>query len=254
MAFTLINASTGGVGVNSSTSGAISTIGADLLVFSAGWYDGVTTDVTVADNQTGNTWNALTKQFAGSIASRIWWCVPIDTDASHTVTASGASTFSGSQLTAWSGANSSPVDQQNGATGSGTTQATGSITPSQDNCLIIAHGTFAAAPQASYTIDSGMTVTGGVSFSVGVNEGSAQAYKVQTTAAAINPTWDPQTIAMAMCATIASFKIASASTTFVPLVGGYGPGMGLAGKGGLVASDMHMMRREVRARGLHVSR
>jgi hypothetical protein len=82
---------------------------------------------------------------------------------------------------AFSGANASPFDQENGVS-SGTQP--GSINPSEDGSLIItAHCAFGgAATVAGFTTVS-------TAFAPGTNMAGGMAYYIQPTAAAINPTW-----------------------------------------------------------------
>jgi hypothetical protein len=111
--------------------------------------------------------------------------------------------FSGAHATA-------PFDVQNGATTAGAaTLATGSVTPSQDNSLIVAGLGFNVS-SAGPTINSSFTRSSWVNFGSGNNYGSAEAYLVQTTAGAVNPTWTKGNTEAA-AATIAVFKPAAAT-------------------------------------------
>ena len=107
---------------------------------------------------------------------------------------------------AFSGANtSSPFDVENGANSlSASSLATGSITPSADNCLVVAGLTFDNNASGAVSIDSGMTAIS-TAYSGGASMGTGLAYKVQSSLAAINPTWNI-TNAAALAASVASFK------------------------------------------------
>ena len=190
------------------TTAGIDTTGATLLGLILGSY-GLVGLPTISDSKS-NTWNQRTRYNSNNYSSvTLYWSVPSSVGSSHTFTASGAGTFPSIAVTAWSGGHASaPYDVENGATGVGvSTLATGSITPSENNCLVIAGLCLGQAE--TETIDSGMTISDSINFASGQHFGVAQAYIVQTTAAAINPTWgalNGQTVA----ADIASFKAAAA--------------------------------------------
>jgi hypothetical protein len=128
----------------------------------------------------------------------------------HTFTNSGAFNYSSICAAAFSGVKTtSPFDQQNGAGASSTTLATGSVTPSENNELVVTHLSFSGAGLPT-SINGGFTETNDVEFGSGNNYGSTMAYLVQTTATAANPTWT-RTNSSPMSARIATFKASATS-------------------------------------------
>lgn len=208
-------ANTSGSGLNGFTTGAIDTTGATLLVRCAA-YDGPAT-VTASDSKS-NTWTGLTVRTSGGGAFhklRIWYVANPTVGTGHTFTFGGTSSAMAGCVSAWSGAKvTSPFDQQNGAGVSSTSAAPGSITPSEDNELIIAGCSFEGSRTLS--IDGGFTITNQVNFSGGSNYGVGMAYLIQTSLAAANPSWSWSGSADAAAA-IASFKAEPVSGSVIPV-------------------------------------
>lgn len=175
-------------GLSGGTSSAINTTGATLLVMSIAT---VSNAYSPSDSY-GNTWYQITSEYSGSgNAYNIVYCAINPTVGSgHTFTYSGTTTYACVQISAWSGVTTSttPVESWNGATGSSSTLATGSITPNQNGSLLIA--TFAINNSSgSATINDSFTISNQIPWNGSANFGAGQAYLVQTTAAAIDPTW-----------------------------------------------------------------
>lgn len=191
------------------TTGAIDTTGASLLVANIGSYSG-TSEPTLSDSK-GSTWTLLTVQSSGAdgARSRIYYAENPTVGAGHTFTVTGNDSFAALCVTAWSGPLTSSVfDQENGATtGGATSLATGSVTPSENNELIVAG---LCLRDISNTGDT-VSINGGFTISdqqTGVANQcleAAQAYLVQGALAAANPTWSWTTSDKA-AATIATFK------------------------------------------------
>lgn len=188
---------------------AINTTGATLLVMST--VQSASGGMTVSDNK-GNTWIALTphSQFS-AVESQIFYAVNPTVGTGHTFTSNfaNASSMSGGIIvTAWSGvATTSPFDQQNGAGYFASTAQPGSITPTANDELVIT-ALSANSPSGPYAVDSGFTIAQSALLDMGVSNGLAQAYLVQTTATAENPTWSGGLDFGA--ANIASFKASGA--------------------------------------------
>jgi hypothetical protein len=165
---------------NSATTSPVDTTGANLLiVVSTSWGD--TSDPT--DNM-GNTFLEGITVISGSRRLYVWYCINPTVGAGHTVTKTGNAASTG--LLAYS-ASSPTFDQASaGASGNGTSAASGSFTPAQNGSLIIS-GLLVEGGNKPYAVDSGLTIQN--------DEGAGGAYNlvdadlVQTTAAAINPTW-----------------------------------------------------------------
>jgi hypothetical protein len=214
MAYSLLNhvAKYGG-----GTSAAIDCSGADLIV--------IFTDTGDPTDSQSNSYTALSTYAFGQ---RLFYKQAPSVSASQTFTVTGG-TAPSILVAVFSGSIATPFDQENGHGDFGaTSQQPGSITPTVDNELIVS-GLYANAGSIA-TVDSGMTITdaegfvGGVHFSVGL------AYKIQTTLAAINPTWT-WTTSVSNGANIASFKAAS------------GGGGGVAGQGRLLGLDRNFKVR-----------
>ncbi len=147
------------------TTGALDTTGANFIV---AILTAFTTGCTLSDNK-GNTWTALTRRGNGQDNnSRIWYCY-------------NATVGTGVKTT-------DPFDVENGADILTSPSAVGSITPSEDNELIIAGIGTNNVTSGSISVDSGMSVN--YKYSVpGGSFAGALAYKIQTTLASINPTF-----------------------------------------------------------------
>ncbi len=195
-------ANSGGTGTSYTTSG-IDTTGANLLVVSVAAYNAIF-PVTVTDSKS-NTWNALgATDNGGSGRQQLFWCTPTTVGSGHTFTVTaGAALYGGLTAMAFSGAAaSSPFDVQNGGTGTGTT-STGSVTPTENGSLLV-YGLNIGQVGDYSSVSIGTTLhswahVGSVRF------GSAAAYYVQSTAAAINPSFTIST-SVGGAARIAAFK------------------------------------------------
>ena len=198
-------------GLNGGTSASIDTTGATLLV-AVVTYTGTP---TVSDSKS-NTWTALTCQQNTSVYSCIYYVNSgsPSVGSGHTFTISGAVTVSVINVMAFSGTGASPFDNQNGNSSLlVSTIQPGSITPSQNNDIIITGLSGGNNFGAANTIDSGFTITYQKAVTGGINYGHAGAYLIQTTAAAVNPTWNMGVSVNNVASTIASFK----TTTAVPV-------------------------------------
>ncbi len=188
MAITRIATVTASSAAGSSiTSGAIDTTGANFLVFVLAEAT-TASEMTVSDSK-GNTWNGLTSQSAGQVRVRIFWSTPTSVGSGHTFTATtvDGDTFPAIGVSAYSGVKaSSPFDQQNGATNTSSTIATGNVTPTEDNELIISG---ICALTSSFSINSGLTIRGSKLFVPATSVGMAIADLVETSITAKNPTW-----------------------------------------------------------------
>ena len=188
------------------TTDAIDTSGANLLVIAITDYSSASS--TLSDSKT-NTWSALTAQTGNYVRTQMYYVVNPTVGSGHTFTATSVGTsYPSVFVVAFTGAASSPLDTQNGnGSTSAVSLATGSITPAQNDELIMsAWG--GEAPNRS--ANSGMTAVEQQPYNNGLYFAGAIAYKIQTTAAAINVTWT--TDYAGYCAdTIACFKAAGAT-------------------------------------------
>jgi hypothetical protein len=213
MAFSIINhvtaAATSGP-LATATTGAISTVGANIIWIGISDYNPGTPSWTVSDSAS-NTWTRLIIIGAsGGSESALYYCLNPITSAAHTFTVLG--NYPSIYVLAASGAAASPLDQFNSATGgvTATTFQPGSVTPSQANEIVIT--TWATIITGSSSINSGFTISDQQSYSSGNHIGGAMAYLIQTTATVENPTWTDSgsTLSFAPVGVIYTFKSAAA--------------------------------------------
>ncbi len=207
------------------TTNAADTTGANLLVVGfeylvAAIPPGSITP-TLTDNK-GNSYRTLTiKTNAGGVSTVLAFVNNAVVGSGHTFTLTNLYPFFGSiKYLALSGASIHlPFDKQNGAIDAASAISgglqTGSVSPSVDNEIIItALVATDTAGGETFAIDSGFTISDQIDYSAGNNYGSALAYKIQTTKAAVNPKW---TISPAPGWDVAAAVIASFSTVTIPL-------------------------------------
>lgn len=200
---------------------------------------------TVSDSN-GNTWTALTaiSPGGGDTFCRLWYCENPTVGSGHTVTISIS--YGAVFMSAFSGGKAASFDVENGdfaVSSSITSQQTGSITPTENNELVIACMAVGATNSA-HGVNGGFTLAASVNGTTGVQYGGGFAYLIQTTAAAANPTFSWTGNAGA-AGRIASFKqgVAGGTTRGTP----FGQ-RGNAFNGGRVLQGI--LRRLMRAQSL----
>jgi hypothetical protein len=196
---------THGSGSAATTSG-VDTTGSNLcLVVSYAYLGGNPTIATISDSKS-NTWTNLTMRGGGLDADVLLSYVSNPTvGASHTFTTTFTAPSFAPVISAacFSGvATSTPFDVENGATSSATSLQTGSITPSVNGELLISAISKCCTSQ-TWTIDNSFSTINS-DFSAG--DGEAVTYKVQSAAAAINPTWTSGGVSESVSVMIAAFK------------------------------------------------
>jgi len=208
MAFSLVTSGKG-VGNNNPTTGSLDTTGATFLVVTTS-YGGSPTGVT---DSKGNTWTARTAYTNTGISTRIYYVnsnTP-NVGTGHTFTLNGTGIAGAINVLAFSGGAAVPYDTENGANSTSTsTLQTGSVTPSEDNCVLITGLTGGNTYGGAGTIDLGFSITDNSPLTGGSNYGSAAAYLIQTTATARNPTWTLGSTVANVSTAIAVFKAAAA--------------------------------------------
>lgn len=224
-AITQLTTSSFGMVTSPTTSSAVDTTGATLCV--ASFSDGVTTATYTPTDSKGNTWHGLSIASAGSQGrTQLWYAwdhggTPLSVGTGHTFT--GATTAGGNPFvvfTCYNGTQTSsdPFDQQStGSTGISvaTSLQPGSVTPATANQLLVTTVSGYVEP-TGFTINSGFTISAQSALVGGTNYAGAQAYLVETTATAQNPTWTLSSgVAQTMTATIATFKAGAAATSVV---------------------------------------
>ncbi len=195
--------STGAAG--GGTTGSITTTGAKLIVLATTYYNPSAANVVVSDNKS-NTWTALTAQASSNSVARLYYCINPTVGTGHTFTISGSAIYGTIMAQAYS-CDTTPVYQAiTGANlGSVTSGQGGSITPTEDNCLIVT-ALNAWRATGGFSINSGFTITDSAPEIGSSSFGMAFAYKIQTTAGAENPTWSWTTNAEETRITIAVFE------------------------------------------------
>ena len=191
MAYSLVATKAGTFGGSGGTTGTVDTSGADFLVVVVNYHSSFTGATPLSDSK-GNSWTLMRSEVASPDTVRVYWCTPgLNVGTGHTFsTTTGYSNifayaFSGSRTA------SSPADQQNGGNANAASAATGSITPSAANCLVITgYGGF--NPGGTPSMSSGgsaFTIPTGFAIPTSTSEAGASSYSIQTTATAENVTW-----------------------------------------------------------------
>jgi hypothetical protein len=185
MAITLVSSVAASLGDNGGATSAIDTTGATLLAFSVSWFRGFGGSITLSDSK-GNTYAPLADRRSGDVSHQWFLCLaPASVGAGHTFSVTGSGT--GPVVAVYAFAGVGGFRQDTGATlASGTSLPTGLVTPNEAGALILT-GVGARNAATDTVAPPGFTVASTLgSFSV---QGSA-AYFLQSTIAAINPTWN----------------------------------------------------------------
>lgn len=172
---------------NGGTTSAIDTSGCDILFVAVSSYQGATAP-TLSDSKS-NSWTGLTLQeVSGNNRIRLFYCVAPSVGSGHTFTLTGTACYGSVAVAGFSGGKqTSPFDVEAGTNTVGTSITPGSVTPSEDNEIVISAITTNGGNNPS--IDGGFTRVGYVDVSGGNYFGVAIGFLVQTSAAAANPTW-----------------------------------------------------------------
>jgi len=215
MSFTLI-AHTGAQSPdgNTVTTTGIDTTGATLIVAAVAQVHGVAFSFT---DSLSNIWTGLTVQDnASSPKIQIFYVVNPNVGAGHTFANIVTSSFPAVTVTAWTGNAASPFDVENGSTASATTIATGNVTPSLTNALVITAAGHSEVYSSS--VDSSLTISDNEAGASSLAFGLAMAYIVQTVSppATVNTTWSGDGSTHGWAAAIAVFKSADG---VVPTIG-----------------------------------
>lgn len=183
----------------------------------------------ISDNYNGATYTEVIADgyVSGSVRCRMFYKtaakISEGTTASLKITATGVGIYASVFVMVFSGAHlTSPVETPSGAGASGTTTVQpGSITPSQANEVIVSLVGLNGA-STSIGINSSFLEAVDVpeiSFASGSNYGGQMAYLIQTTAAAVNPTWTRNS-ANGMVAMQVAFRQAGTSSSLVATING----------------------------------
>lgn len=200
------------LGQNGGTSSGINTSGADIL-FLVAMCD-ITTAPTVSDSNS-NTWTEIRNHDNGfGRVIRLYRSAAGSTvvGSGHTFTVSLTNGVIGFAVSAFSGAASSSIDDQENSNGAifSSTLAPGSITPSENDTVVITGVGCSDSGSDPSSINGSFTIGAHVASDAGATGfGCGIAYLIQTTAAAANPTWTISQSATHLAAAIANFKAAA---------------------------------------------
>lgn len=213
-------------GADGGTSSGIDTTGAALLVANVSWYADTsdTNNPTLSDSK-GNTWTGLTTVYNTHCGGRLYYCINPVVGSGHTFTLTGTGVYAAVVVTAWTDSGTGTAyDKQNGASDAViSTQTPGSVTPAANGSLLVTG--LLTSELGTVSIGSSFTIAATVGFAGGTNEGATQAYRVQATAAALNPQWAKTGTAGVLIATIAVFtpgtvtSAITAATTYYRMIG-----------------------------------
>jgi hypothetical protein len=200
--------SSSGTNAAAATTGSFDSTGATLIVVAFN-YSPDSPSPTVTDSK-GNTYTLLSPITAltGALRGRLAYCVNPIVGSGHTVTVNAA-TVGYPTLTAYAFSGAGAYDsQETGDEQGGTSMQPGSITPSEDNCLLVVAG-FHDQATTDNSVNSSFSTLDKVVTS-GSNDDLVSAYKIQTTAGAENPTLSWTTFSWSGVV-MASFKSAAPS-------------------------------------------
>jgi hypothetical protein len=207
------NAEAHATGTSTATTAAADITGAKLLTVVACIYSLSAASVTISSTSNASgAWTAGANFVTSNSNICIWHCPNPATSASETFSCNPNGGGYPTIFAAWwAGAKlSAPRDQVSGDwAASGTTLIVPSITPTENDELIVTG--LSNNTTATATINAGFTIpsTGGSQNSNSYETGY-WAYRIQTTAAAISPTWTATSGIGPAAAAMQSFKMAAA--------------------------------------------
>lgn len=176
-----LSVSAGSLNGNDVTTSAIDTSGSTLLVMQIA--SGAA--ISAPSDNMSNSWTPLTEQTSGvDVRGRLYYVDSPTVGAGHTFSHTGSApaiaVLACTGTTLYDG-------NENASTSSTGTVQPGSVTPSQNNAVLI---TGYAGDGSSVSLDGGFTEVQDIAVS-GPNWAVGLAYKIQTSAGAENPTWTP---------------------------------------------------------------
>jgi hypothetical protein len=226
-------------GSNPVTTG-IDTTGANLLLIYIA--DRSASSAGVPSDSKGNSYTGLTARTNTTNARGRWFYATGSPTVGSGHTATDTGDFGTITFMAFSGAHATaPFDVENGAAAdsSGASINAGSITPNQNDSLVVIGLTEGNTPGGGGpSIDGGFSTPVYTTFAAGSSaRGAAISYLIQTSAAAANPTWTVSGVTEYATA-IAAFKPAAAGggSTPTPAQGA----LSLSGKGTSLGFTINM--------------
>ncbi len=169
------------------TTSSVDTTGANLIVLATGNY-APGSQPTVSDSK-GNSWTVINTYTAILSRVKMWYCLNPTVGSGHTFTASTSGAAPAICVSAFSGVKaSSAYEAETGSNvAPGTSLQPGSITPAEDNEVQVT--ALAISAVETLSINSSFSITDQIALVAGKNYGLGMAYRIQTTATAVNPTW-----------------------------------------------------------------
>lgn len=176
--------------LNTATSSpGVDTTGATIIIIHTARYSGAGAGSIAISDSKGNSWTALTEQSNAEGSSRIYYCINPIVGSGHTFTATGITIAVAVQVAAFSGINPAFGAETGALTHTGTSLATGSLTPSANGALIISGFSAETAQTGTLSVSASLTISDQAAGAGGLNENGALAWFEQSTAGAINPNW-----------------------------------------------------------------
>lgn len=207
MAYTLVQKTIAASANNDSvTTSAIDTTGANLIVIVLACF----IENTLSDSN-GNIYTKLTLQSGSGVKVVLAYKYAPIVGSGHTFTAdTSTNSFPSLAVYSFSGSVASPFDLENGTTtASQTTAQPGSVTPSEDNELLVT-GICWGGTLTGPGIDSGFSTPDTI-LTTATNMPIGGSYKIQTSAGLENPTWSWTSNNFSAVA-IATFKSGTSAT------------------------------------------
>lgn len=194
MAFSyLVSAVTSSTSSSTATTPAIDTTGATLIVVCLDTFKAGTANKTFVDSE-GNTWTQLSTDTTVTNVELTWYyCLQPTTSATHTFSSTGVNTYPGIAVSCYGGPANPLYDSTVGVSTAKTNLANtiqpGSLTPTNDNSIVV-------MVEGHYLLGT-QQLTGGTLRKEGPRVttymGVAIGEVIQTTAAAVNPTFENTT-------------------------------------------------------------
>lgn len=141
---------------------------------------------TVSDSE-GNTWTLLDMRTQGTFSTEWYYTINPTTSATHTFSFVGTNTYPGIIASAYSAAGLPVFDQESAQGGVFTSMTPTSLTPSQNDTLIVSFEGFEITQ--TQVVTESLAVRHSHPWTTGVDLGVAFGDIVQATAAASDPAW-----------------------------------------------------------------
>ena len=203
-------------GTNGGTTASIDTTGCTGIFIHAAY--GPYTTATMSDSKSNTYSSAILIADDNGNRSNIFYCANPTVGTGHTFTISGTAIYATLKVLACSGTNTSQTPQTSSVKGSGVTIQPGSITPSENDMLVVT-GLSSDVTFGTISPDSPFSSNyNAINDNGSTHKSNGSAREIQTTATARNPTWTySSTSGYYKCCTMATFKASAApATTILP--------------------------------------